>query len=182
MKTTSTNQDFSIQKIKMEDQVALCQLYKEVAKRSGGIVRNAFEINEVYVNGFLQKTIETGLGFCTHHLDQIVGEIHAYKDDIYAHRHVLGELTIIVHPDFQGKGLGKQLFTHFLKTVQTTWKDILRVELFVREQRTRTVQFYTKLGFKLEGRFPNKVYNADGTFETPLQMCWINPSFIAEIS
>lgn len=162
------------------DAKALQQLYQVVAAQSGGIIRNTFEITEAYIASFLHRTLEYGLGFHLKHPDdttQIIGEIHAYRDDIFAHRHILGALTILIHPHFQGQGLGKLLFQHFLDTVQTRHPDILRVELFVRASHPRTIAFYEQLGFVQEGRYTNKILSIDKQLSTPLGMCWFNPSF-----
>lgn len=162
---------------------AIFNLYQEVVRRSGGIIRIEREVTLDYVRSFLQKSIQSGIAYHIrdpHQSDSIIAEIHAYKPGISAFRHILADLTIVVHPNFQGKGLGKKIFVAFLKEVQVDFPEILRVELFVREQNTSAIRFYQKMGFVEEGRLKNKILNLDGSLETPIEMTWFNPNFQRE--
>ncbi len=171
---------YQIQKSSSADIKAVLDLYTEVVRHSGGIIRIEEEVTSDYVRSFLQKSIQSGIAY--HIADpakaqSIIAEIHAYKPGLSAFRHILADLTIVVHPDFQGKGLGKQLFLAFLEEVQTKFTEVLRVELFVREQNTSAIRFYRKMGFIEEGRLKHKILNLDGSLETPLEMTWFNPGF-----
>ncbi|NET34231.1 MAG: GNAT family N-acetyltransferase [Cyanothece sp. SIO1E1] len=159
---------------------AIFSLYQDVVRHSGGIIRIEEEVTSDYVRSFLQKSIQSGIAY--HITDpaeaqSIIAEIHAYKPGLSAFRHILADLTIVVHPDFQGKGLGKKLFVAFLEEVRVKFPEVLRVELFVREQNTSAIRFYQKMGFIEEGRLKDKILNLDGSLETPLEMTWFNPGF-----
>ncbi len=171
-------QEFKIRPFRLTDQVAIKSLYTQVAQQGNGIIRYPFEITEAYVQGFMTKSIQTGLGLvmCTSD-DQIVGEIHAYMPDIFASRHMLVGLTVLVHPDYRGRDIGKQLFVYFLELVQKGRKDILRIELYVRSQNTKVIKLYESLGFQTEGRLHNRILTQENSFQTPIQMAWMNPSF-----
>ena len=167
----------SIRRAVVEDYSQLICLYKEVASKSGGIIRIDDEINFDYVNMFIENSLRSGLSLVAEVDSQIVAEIHAYTPEIYAFRHMLSDLTIVVHPEFQNQGLGKMLFSEFLRKVQEDFNHILRIELYVREENTPIVDFYKSLGFINEGRQNNKILNASNELETPLHMAWFNPSF-----
>ncbi|MEM7552123.1 MAG: N-acetyltransferase [Bacteroidota bacterium] len=107
-----------------------------------------------------------------------MGEIHAYVPNLFAFQHILSDLTIVVNPDYHGRGIGRTLFETFLKIVQKDFGHILRVELYVREHNSKNVAFYEKLGFRNEGRQENKIFTSSSTFETPLHMAWFNPTYI----
>ena len=159
---------------------AIFSLYQEVVRHSGGIIRVEEEVTLEYVRSFLQKSIQSGIAYHIADSDQadsIIAEIHAYKPGISAFRHILADLTIVVHPNFQGRGLGKQLFVAFLEEVRVKFPEVLRVELFVREQNTSAIRFYQKMGFIEEGRLKDKILNLDGSLETPIEMTWFNPNF-----
>ncbi len=169
-----------IQKSIFANAEAVLALYKEVVRRSGGIIRIEEEITLEYVESFLRKSTHAGIAFHIPHPTQknlIIAEVHAYKTGLSAFRHILTNLTIVVHPDFQGHGLGKQIFLAFLKEVKEKFPEILRVELFVREQNTTAIGFYKKMGFVEEGRLKDKILNVDGSLETPIEMTWFNPHF-----
>ncbi len=160
-----------------EDYSQLISLYKEVAAKSGGIIRIDDEINFDYVNMFIENSLRQGLSLVAEVNSRIVAEIHAYTPGIYAFQHMLSDLTIVVHPEFQNQGIGKKLFSEFLRIVQEDFAHILRIELYVREENKPIVEFYESLGFINEGRQKNKILNRANELETPLHMAWFNPSF-----
>ncbi len=92
-------------------------------------------------------------------------------------RHLLSQLTIAVHPNFQGKGLGKLLFTELLTYVEKKRPDILRIELIARESNQKAIQFYQKLGFRIEGKFRSRIDNKTSSLEDDIPMAWFNKNF-----
>jgi putative acetyltransferase len=171
----------SIRKAEVEDYSQLISLYKEVATKSGGIIRIDDEINFDYVNMFIENSLKNGLSLVVETDSRIVAEIHAYTPEIYAFRHMLSDLTIVVHPDYQNQGIGKKLFRKFLQIVEEEFKHILRIELYVREENTPIVEFYKSLGFLNEGRQEYKILNSSYELETPLHMAWFNPNFQTKV-
>jgi ribosomal protein S18 acetylase RimI-like enzyme len=162
------------------DLFAIINLYKEVAKNGGKIVRNESEITEAYVKDFLEKSIEDGLCIVGEHPEdsqRLVGCIHAYTLSPKVFHHVYSHLTIVVDPTFQSKKIGTTLFTIFLEEIARYRTKIGRVELMVRESNTRAIQFYRQLGFKIEGRFEMRIKNTDGSYEADIPMAWQNPMF-----
>jgi len=169
--------ELSFRRTRVEDYPALIQLYKDVAELSGGIIRIDEEINFDYINTFIENSLKKGLSLVAEKDSKIVAEIHAYTPNIFAFRHMLSDLTIVVDPDFQNQGIGKALFTEFLKIVQGEFRHILRIELYVREENKPIVTFYESLGFINEGRQVNKILNTSNDLETPLHMAWFNPGY-----
>ena len=123
--------------------------YSIVSREAGGLARTSDEIMYDYVNSFTSKALDNGLQFIIENqLDQsIIGEIHCYKLELKVFDHILSELTIAVHPDFQSQGFGKLLFQSLLKQVMDVRSDILRIELIARESNKKAIAFYQKLGF-----------------------------------
>ena len=103
---------------------------------------------------------------------KIAGEIHCYSPAPRVFAHVLSDLTIAVHPDFQGSGVGKVLFTQLLAEVTTKVPHISRVELIARESNQRAIGFYQKLGFVIEGKMVNRIKNSNGQVEADIPMAW----------
>ncbi|PRX54848.1 GNAT family N-acetyltransferase [Flagellimonas meridianipacifica] len=166
-----------IEKAKPNDKEELYQLYKKVAGVSDGIIRNEEEIDAAYITDFLTKSIDKGLILTAIIEGKIVGEIHAYTPDIYAFQHILTDLTIVVDPMYQGKGIGRRLFEKFLSIVTNDLTHIRRIELYTREHNLRNIKFYESLGFINEGRQKDKIYVSKSTFETPIHMAWFNPNY-----
>ncbi|HEX2535746.1 MAG TPA: GNAT family N-acetyltransferase, partial [Chitinophagaceae bacterium] len=105
----------------------------------------------------------------------LLAAVHAVKYGLRIFDHILTGLTIVVHPSWQGRGLGKALFTAFLRTLEASRPDIRRVELESRASNTRSIGLYQSLGFVPEGVLRNKTRNADGSFEDSLLMAWTAP-------
>jgi putative acetyltransferase len=160
-----------------EDLEELFDLYQQVAQQGDGIIRYPFEINRSYIEQFAQKSWNSGFALVLEIDQEIVGEIHAFMHDIFSSRHMLIGLTVVVHPDYQGRGLGRQLFTQFLELVQRGRPDILRIELYVRSHHTKAVALYQSLGFEQEGFLKDRILTKSGALQSPLMMTWRNPQF-----
>jgi ribosomal protein S18 acetylase RimI-like enzyme len=164
----------------LEDLNRLMELYKTVASIEGGIARIEEEITESYVKGFLTKSLSSGLIIVAENpdnSDELIAEVHAYKAGIHVFDHVLGELTIVVHPKFQGMKIGRTIFTIFLEEIARNRPDVGRVELIVREGNTKAIELYQSLGFQVEGRLEMRIKTPDGHYEADIPMGWQNPNF-----
>ena len=165
---------FTIEKGMLGDLTGITALYRAVAAIEGGLARTADEITDEYVEAFVRKSIETGILIVAREgmTGEIIGEIHAYALGPVTFAHVLGELTIAVHPASQGIGAGKALFNELLREVKDERPDILRVELIARESNQKAIEFYRKLGFEIEGRFVDRIASVGGGFEDDIPMAW----------
>lgn len=164
----------------IDDVDRLVSLYKSVAGVEGGIVRLANEITHDYVRSFCEKSLEMGLIIVAEHPDDpntLVAEIHAYKKGISAFDHVLSNLTIVVHPDFRGKKIGRTILTIFLEEIGRNRPNIGRVELISRESNEKAIGLYQSMGFIIEGRLEMRIKRTDGHYEADIPMRWENPNF-----
>ncbi len=164
----------------IDDLPRITALYKAVAKKEGGIARLDHEISADYIGNFLNKSLSSGLIIVGEHPDnpdQLIGEIHAYTPGINVFAHVLSELTLVVHPEFQGKKIGRTLFTIFLEEIGKNRPDIGRVELIARESNEKAIRLYQSLGFRIEGRLEMRIKNSDNSYEADIPMGWQNPNF-----
>lgn len=163
-----------IKKTTQNDCDGIFTLYKKVASITGGLARVQSEITESYISGFLNKSFKQGLSLlAVDEKKQIVGEIHAYISGLSCFSHVFTELTVAVDPDYQGQGVGRQLFEQFLFEITENYPEILRIELIARESNRKAIQFYQSLGFEKEGCFKNRIKNPDGSFESDITMAWL---------
>ena len=71
--------------------------------------------------------------------EQIIGSVRAYEDEGTCH---IGRL--IVHPDFQNQGIGKQL----MLAVEDSFEDCARFELFTGYKSVKNIHLYEKLNYK----------------------------------
>ncbi len=164
----------------MDDLPALIQLYKSVARVEGGIARLEHEVTEEYVRNFIQKSLATGLIIVGENPDapeELIAEVHGYKPGIRVFDHVLGDVTIVVHPQFQGKKIGRTILTIFLEEIARNRVDIGKVELIAREGNKRAIDLYQSLGFRVEGRMEMRIKTPQHMYEADIPMGWQNPNF-----
>ncbi|MCZ7546926.1 MAG: GNAT family N-acetyltransferase [Anaerolineae bacterium] len=80
------------------------------------------------------------------------------------------ELSINVHSDYRGRGIGKALMDCALEWAQAN-PMVRRVELEVLERNERARHFYERLGFVTEGwRCKSHYLPDEGTYHDPLMM------------
>lgn len=172
-------QKLKIRPATIQDLNQIYELYITVAETAGGILRTKDEISMEYVSQFSDKAQKYGVQLVVIDTDrdQIIGEIHCSKPGPKVLDHVLSELTIVIHPDFQNRGVGRQLFSKLLNIVETSRGDILRVELIARESNLRAIAMYASLGFEVEGKLQNRIKSTTHTFEADVMMAWVNKNY-----
>jgi ribosomal protein S18 acetylase RimI-like enzyme len=156
------------------------KLYEIVAASGDGIARLPHEISESYVENFISKSLSTGVIVVVenpHNPDELIAEVHAYTPGIAVFNHVLSDLTIVVHPAFQGRKLGRTIFTIFLEEIGLHRPDIGRVELVARESNEKAIKLYQSLGFRIEGRLEMRIKTQENTYEADIAMGWQNPNY-----
>jgi ribosomal protein S18 acetylase RimI-like enzyme len=164
----------------INDLLRLIHLYKIVARVEGGIARLKHEVTEEYVKNFLLKSLATGVivvGENPDNADELVASIHGYKAGIRVFEHVLGDVTLVVHPQFQGKKIGRTILTIFLEEIGHNRTDIGKVELIARESNVKAIQLYQSVGFLVEGRMEMRIRTTHHTYEADIPMGWQNPNF-----
>lgn len=163
-----------------EDWPKIKALHLEVSKQKNGIARWEHEVTDEYVHHFMKKALDGGLMIVGEHPDnaeQIIAEVHASKSKIHVLSHLMSELTIAIHPDFQRKKIGRTIFTIFLEEIARNRPDIGKVQLVTRESNLRALKLYESLGFVIEGRFEMQIKTPDGNYEADIPMGWQNPNF-----
>lgn len=164
----------------LSDVPRLVKLYKAVAKIEGFIARVESEITEEYVSHFITKSLEDGLivvGESEENPDELIAEVHGYRNSIGVFSHVMGDVTFVVHPDHQGKGIGRTIFTIFMDEIVNTRPDIGKIELFTGESNRRAIALYQSLGFMIEGRMEMRAKTPTGNYEADIPLGWVNPGF-----
>lgn len=153
----------------IEDLEGVYTLYKKVSKTEGGIARFEDEVTREYVEGFIKSALNDGIFIVAEKDGTIVGEIHSYKIGIRVFDHILSNITIVVSPDFCGKGIGKKIF---LKLIEEGKKieGISRIELVAMGSNKKALKFYEGLGFEVEGKMKDRIKNSKGEFEVGVMM------------
>ena len=97
---------------------------------------------------------------------EVVGwcDVTPKERPIYAHGGVLGMGLL---PQFRGQGIGTNLIRSTLAATRTI--GLHRVELTVRQNNSRAIELYEKVGFRVEGLQRDAV-QIDGVYENVVCM------------
>ncbi|HTF20451.1 MAG TPA: N-acetyltransferase [Chryseolinea sp.] len=164
----------------IDDLHRITNLYKAVSRVEGGIARLEREVTEEYVQHFITESLTTGLIIVAEHPEnpnELIAEIHGYKSGPFVFDHVLGDVTLAVHPEHQGQKIGRTILTIFLEEIANNRTDIGKVELVTREGNERALNLYQSLGFRIEGRLEMRIRTPERTYEADIPMGWQNPNF-----
>ena len=149
-------------------------LYRAAAAGNGGLARAPEEIDAAYVRGFLERAQANGVSRAAFAPDgTLVAEIHALRMTPKQFAHVLTDLTVAVHPDWQGKGLGTLLFNALIEAARSMTPPIARIELLAREGNAGAIRLYQRIGFRIEGRLEGRVRLPDGRIEDDIAMAML---------
>jgi len=154
----------------LADAPAILALHIAAASRGGGLAREPDEMDLAGIEGSLARPFLNGVALSAWIDGAIAGEIHASRLGPRQFAHNLTDLTVAVHPDFQGRGVGAALFEALFAAAAKLTPTIERVELMCREGNLGALRLYERLGFVVEGRFPRRVRLQDGTVEDDLAM------------
>ena len=165
--------DISIRQSTMGDVDGIVALYQAAGEAGGGLARAPDEVSRDYVSAFIDKALSGGIALvAVDDTGSIVGEIHASPAGPRSFAHVLGDLTIAVHPSSQGKGIGRRIFAALLQIVGSQMPHVQRVELVTQESNKRALSMYESLGFEREGRMKNRIRMRDGSLDHDIPMSW----------
>ena len=165
--------EISIRQSSPGDVDAIVRLYQAAGAAGGGLARSPDEVTGDYVNAFLSKALNGGVALvAVDDSGAIIGEIHASPLGPRSFAHVLGDLTIAIHPAWQGRGIGRRIFAALLEIVAAQMPHVHRVELVTQESNKRALAMYESLGFEREGRMKNRIRVADGSLDDDIPMSW----------
>jgi putative acetyltransferase len=151
----------------LADREAIVALHKAAAVTPGALARAPEEVTPAYA----EAAIKSDICLVAVEPDGFVrGEIHAKRETVALFAHVLGSLTIAVHPERQGRGVGSKLFEALIAWAKVQDPPILRIELAAGAGNPGAIRLYERLGFQHEGRQVARGRLPDGRFEDDILM------------
>lgn len=103
---------------------------------------------------------------------KVVGHLGVLTNSNPRRKHA-ASIGIVVHEDFQGRGVGKALMEEALH-VADNWLNITRLELTVFSDNARAIALYEKFGFEREGLLRCDVFR-NGAYVDGVPMARIRP-------
>ncbi len=114
--------------------------YQENARRYNDfkmqpLTQTLKEVEAEFVRGVILKAVDG---------DKIIGSVRAYEDGGACH---IGK--VIVHPEYQNRGIGKRL----MGEIEKYFPNVLKYELFTGYKDEKNICLYSKLGYKVTGTY-----------------------------
>lgn len=143
--------DFIIRPVRVEDAVFINELRRMDGVRETilGIKSERVNKTEDFIKGlgpndhmFVAEVLENGE-------KKVVGVIGLHINANPRLRHS-ASVGIMIHKDYQGKGIGRALFNEVLDLADN-WLKLVRIELGVFVDNKRAIKLYESLGFQIEG-------------------------------
>ena len=159
--------EYSIRSLCLADAPAVLVVMRQA---EGGLGRLPEEMDLPWIKETLKDAIEDGLAIGAWDGLQLIGLIKASRMPSVQFQHVLSDLTVAVHPSFQGRGIAGRLFAEAIGEAANLQPRVHRIELVVREGLKHAIHLYERLGFRQEGRFESRFRLSDGTYEADLPM------------
>ena len=164
--------EIKIRHIHSEDYVAVHQIFSS-AHVIEGTMRLPYQPLEYTQKRLAQSDEVIKLAACVD--DEVVGyaELITYPQ-APRHRHA-GEINmIVVHAEWQGKGVGRALMQAMIDLADN-WLNLNRLSLSVWASNERAMCLYQKCGFAVEGVMKNFVFS-HGTYTDACLMARVNCS------
>jgi ribosomal protein S18 acetylase RimI-like enzyme len=157
------------------------ELYQVVSTLNlGNLTQEEDEITLKYVGEEVEQGLARGLVLVLEQENQIIGYLKAFTSPFRCLAHVLTNATMMVHPEWQGKGYGGQLMDAYLAEIRANMPHILRFELLPHQCNQKAIKFYESHGFCQESVAKNKIRNPRGYFDSEVVMVWFNSNFSEE--
>lgn len=149
---------------------ALKDLYQLIADSSNTLGMLPEECTLEYFKEVVGKANNYGIIVGAYQGQELIGFIYAYPLGLKLFDHVLSNLAIGVHPNYQGQGIAKKLFEKFFHEVNQK-KSIIRVEL-IAAANPNAIKLYEQVGFKKEGTLIKRA-TLHGELVDNIAMAWL---------
>lgn len=166
--------DLAIRNALITDAVVLCHAERETARTPGLLISRPSEFSCKSFEDKIDVLTREGLYVVAERKGLVVGHalLEPYRLEALAHVY---SLTIVVHPNNRGQGVGQALMTALLEWARAR-PGLLKIELRVRETNSRARRLYEKFGFVEEGRLQKRILLPDGTLIADITMAWFAPT------
>lgn len=143
--------DFTIRPVRIEDAAAVNEIRRMDGVRENilGIISERLTRSEDFIKGLSENDHLLVAEVEEKGMKKVVGMIGMNVSSNPRLRHS-ASVGIMVHVDYQGKGIGTALFKKVIDLADN-WLMLTRLELTVFVENDRAVKLYKSLGFQIEG-------------------------------
>ena len=156
--------DIKIRPIKIEDAEGInaLRIMDGVRENILGITSERIDRSKNFISNLNNNAHMYVAEIIENEESKIIGTIGLHVSENPRLRHC-GSIGIMVHKDYQGKGIGKKLMSTVID-LSDNWLMLKRLELGVFTDNKRALSLYKSFGFEIEGTKKYAVIR-DGKFE-----------------
>lgn len=143
--------NLNIRAIRIEDAKFINEMRRMEGVRENilGLTSERIGRSESFINGLSEYEHLLVAEVEEDGVKKVVGNIGLHINRNPRTRHS-ASIGIMVHKDYQGKGIGRRLFEEILDLADN-WLMLVRLELGVFVDNQRAINLYKSMGFKIEG-------------------------------
>ena len=147
-----------------QDAPILASTERLITKTPGFLVSRPHELKDESFKSMIERLseIENGIYIVAEENGNIAGHAMLNPFPLESLAHVV-HLTIVVHPDYQEKGIGKKLLSHLVEWAKDS-NNVEKIELHVRSSNERAQNLYKKFGFTQEGIWSRRLKISDNEY------------------
>lgn len=164
--TLRNGQEILLRAVRPDDAADLLVIAAQVIEEAISMVNDSMDTLEERTEE-LKKIREGDLYLVAEHEGKVVGslELHSHRAALLQHQR---SLSIELHRDYRGGGLGAAMMTHAAAWARSQGLDF--ITLGVLDSNPRAKSFYERLGYRVYGHLPNFVKRRDGVYVGDTQM------------
>lgn len=169
----------NICKADYKDLDGIFELYKKVSSiNTGNLTQFPNEVYKNYIKSeIFENALKLGLCIVVKDNNKVIGLMKAYTSEYKALAHIMGNTTIMIHPNYQSNGYGGKMVRTFLNILENEMRHIYMFEIIPHANNIRALDFYLKNGFKFESKTTNRIFTQNNTMVDEIKMIWQNPNF-----
>jgi L-amino acid N-acyltransferase YncA len=145
--TLKDGTDLLLRTMNKQDERALMEFFEGLEDADRLYLRNDVSSYRVVREWFKNLNYNKVLPLLAVHGDHIVANATLHRKPFGWMRHV-GEIRIVVSPDFRNRGLARTMFTELIQTAAEAGLDKLTAEMAASQ--TEAIEVFRKMGFKDE--------------------------------
>jgi len=157
--TLKDGTDLLLRTMNKQDERALMDFFESLEDSDRLYLRNDVSNYRVVREWFNNLNYSKVLPLLAVHGDQIVANATLHRKPFGWMRHV-GEIRIVVSPNFREKGLARTMFTELIQTAAEAGLDKLTAEMAASQDDA--VEVFRKMGFKDEVTLEGYIKDARG--------------------
>ncbi len=144
------------------DSTALLSLFQQVPEEDLYYLKDTVTDPEVIRGWTNDISLERVIPIEALHGDRVIADATLHRSRVFARNHI-GEVRVVVDPEYRGKGLGRRLMREMLDIAAEL--DLYRVVMeLVPEREAAAIDVAESMGFQRVSTLPGRIRDYSGSY------------------